>query len=103
MSRIRPRCLCCAEGKTEMITEKETLLMRLRREMKEAPLPAPSPQKAEKRFLADGYERQTDEEPLQMTEKYRHRKVRMIMRVILICIILSFMVFAVLKAGIIRI
>ena len=86
-----------------MITERETLLMRLRREMKEAPLPAPLPRKMENRFLADGYERQTDEEPLQMTEKYRHRRMRMTLRILIISILLAFAVFAVLKAGIISI
>lgn len=103
MSSIRPRYLCCTEGRTEMITERETLLMRLRREMKEAPLPAPLPRKVEKCILADGYERQTDEEPLQMTEKYRQRKLRMVLRVLLISAILAFAVFAVVQSGIIKI
>lgn len=86
-----------------MMTEKETLLARLRREMKEAPLPAPLPRKMENHFLADGYERQTDEEPLQMTEKYRHRRMRMALRILFFSIVLAFVVFAVLKAGIISI
>lgn len=86
-----------------MITERETLLMRLRREMKEAPLPAPLPKKVEKNFLADGYERQTDEEPLQMTEKYIHRKMRMALRIFIVGIISAFVVFTVLKSGIISI
>lgn len=86
-----------------MITERETLLMRLRREMKEAPLPAPQPRKVENYLLADGYERQTDEELLQMTEKYRHRKIRTLLRLFVIGVVLGIMVFAVLKAGIISI
>ncbi len=84
-----------------MITEKDTLLTRLKSEMREAPMPAPSPQKAERRFLADGYERQTDEEPLQMTKKYRHRKGRMVMRALFTGILVTFIVFVILKTGII--
>ena len=86
-----------------MLTGKDTLLMRLRREMKEAPLPGSLPQKTEHRVLADGYERQTDEEPIRMTEKYRHRTLHRIVRLLIIVLVLSFLVFAVMKAGIINI
>ena len=86
-----------------MLTGKDTLLMRLRREMKEAPLPGFSPQKAEHRVLADGYERQTDEEPIRMTEKYRHRALHRTVQLLIIVLVLSFLVFAVMKAGIINI
>lgn len=103
MNRIRQKHLCCMEGRTEMITEKDTLLTHLKREMREAPMSAPSPRKAEKRFLADGYERLTDEETLQMTEKYRHRKMRTVLRVLLTTVFVSLIVVAILKAGIISI
>ena len=86
-----------------MIAEKNTLLARLRSEMKESPLPAPCPQKVKYPFLADGYERQTDEEPMVMTEKYIHRKSRTALRIFLMALGIAFAVFAVLKIGIIKI
>ena len=86
-----------------MLTGKDTLLMRLQREMKEAPLPAPLTRKAEHQILADGYERQTDEEPIQMTEKYRHRTMYRILHCLFIALVLALLVFAVMKAGIINI
>ena len=83
--------------------EKETVISRLRQEMKEAPLPAQAPQKPTHRVLADGYVRQTAEEPLVMTEKYRHRMSRAIIRWAIIISVVSLMAVAVLKAGIISI
>ncbi len=86
-----------------MGAEKETVISRLRQQMKEAPLPAPAPQKPTHRILADGYERQTAEEALQMTNKYRHRVVRGICKWTLIAAAVGLLVFAIIKAGIISI
>ena len=86
-----------------MITGRDTLITRLQREMKESPLPVPSPRKIEHPFLADGYERQTDEEPIQVTEKYRRRTIYMIMRLLIIAIALATLAFVVMKSGIITI
>ena len=84
-----------------MSAERETVILRLQREMKEAPLPVASPQKPKRRVLADGYERQTLEEPLVETEKYRHRVTHMVLRGIVIVAIVAALAVAVLKAGII--
>lgn len=80
-----------------------SVIGRLQHEMKESPLPAPETQPPERRVLIDSYERQTPEEPLQITEKYRHRVRRMILHGIIILIIAAFLVIAVVKAGIISI
>ena len=86
-----------------MSSEKDTVITRLRQEMKESPLAAPAPCRPERRILADGYERQSLEEPLQMTQQYIHRTTRKIIRLLVILIVLVFLVIAVIKAGIISI
>ena len=86
-----------------MGAEKETVISRLRQQMKEAPLPAPAPQKPTHRILADGYERQTAEEALQMTDAYRHRGMRAVFKWTAIICVVTLLVFAIIKAGIISI
>ena len=86
-----------------MSTERETVITRLRQEMKESPLPAISQPKPTHRVFPDGYERQTAEEPLQMTEKYRHRTARKIIKLIIIVCVVALLTVAVIKAGIISI
>ena len=87
----------------DMSAERETVISRLRQEMKEAPISVQAPQKPSHRVLADGYVRQTAEEPLVMTEKYRHRTVRAIVRWTIIITVVTLLVIAVIKAGIISI
>ena len=84
-----------------MYPERDTVITRLRREMKESPLPAPVPQKPERTILADGYERQTNEEPLQITKKYRQRVPRLIVRWLIIAIFFSLLVVAIIQTKLI--
>ena len=86
-----------------MNAERETVITQLKREMQEAPLSAPALKKPERRVLADGYERQTDEETMYVTAKYRHRTVRAILRWSIILLIVTLLVMTVIKAGIISI
>ena len=85
------------------MSERETVITRLRQEMRESPLSASAQQKPTHRVLVDGYERQTAEEPLQMTEKYRHRTARMILKWTIIVAVVFLLALAVIKAGIISI
>lgn len=86
-----------------MDTEKQTVISRLRQQMKQAPLPAPAPQKPTHRVLADGYERQTAEEPLQMTNAYRRRVMRAVCKWIVLIGVGTLLAFAIIKVGIISI
>lgn len=82
-----------------MNTEKETIITRLSREMKVSPIPAPAPQKPGRAVLADGYERRTEEEALQTTERYRKRFVRRIITAALILILIDLLALAVYRSG----
>lgn len=84
-----------------MSLEKETVITRLSREMKASPLLPPIPQKAEQHILADGYERQTAEEPLQMTARYRNRVMRRIITAVVLVILIDLLALAVHRAGMI--
>ena len=84
-----------------MSDERDSVITRLQQSMKESPLPAAAPQKPERRILADGYERQTLEETLVETEKYRHRVPRTILRLIIIAAVASVLILAIIKSGII--
>ena len=86
-----------------MSTERDTVITRLSRDMKESPLPVPAQCRPERRVLVDGYVRQTLEQPLVMTDKYRHRTSRAILRWLIIVTIVAFLAVAVIKAGIISI
>ena len=82
-----------------MSSEKETVITRLSREMKASPLLPPVRQTAERHILADGYERQTAEEPLQTTERYRNRVMRRIIRTVIILILIDLLALAVYRAN----
>ena len=86
-----------------MATQQESVLTLLRREMKESPLPAPVERRPCNRVLADGYVRQSMEEPMYQTKEYRQRKLRKAIRVLIILAILALCALAVIKAGIIRV